>query len=1374
MKAAKRFLSMLLTLCMLLSLLPSTVFAANSNVPFTDVKETDWFYDAVGYVYENGMMSGTGNNQFSPNVTTTRGMIVTILYRLEGSPAVSTASFDDVAAGEYYANGVSWAAANGVVSGYGNNLFGPNDPITREQMATILYRYAQYKEYETVVTGDVSSFTDGTSVSSYAVEPMNWAVGTGLLSGVGNNILNPTGNATRAEAATILMRFCEFDSTTSIETYTVTFDYNYGNKGTYKIVTVEAGNAVDKPVNPSRSGYSFAGWYADASGNKEFDFDSAIDRDIILYANWNKNISSGSSGSTTEYCTLSYELIFDEYVENSGLFQPQSVAKGTAPVEPADPTLPVGFFVGWFTTPDCESEFDFSAAMTMDTTIYAKWDIDASDQDHDGLYDSIEEIRGTNPSSSDTDGDGISDFNELIIGTDPLKADTDGNGTSDFDEDFDFDGIKNGVEFELGTNPLVADTDYDGLSDYDEEYNYRTDPLNPDTDGDGATDGWEVDNDCDPTQFSQKFDVLVTSDESYSDNVSASVETELSGSAVESLSVKPVSPVENPLLSPAIAGYLGTAYEFSADEEISSATITFEYDTSLGEIGEQFQPRIYYFNENTGLLEELENQTVVDGRVSAEVTHFSSYILLNKVMFDAVWEYEIKPPIVDEDGGTASLDIAFVLDYSLSMEENDPNQLCKRLSKEFVSKLRDGIDQAAIISFIKRATLNSGLTTDKDILNAAIDSIVYDDGYGTNSGTDGSAGLNLALRELASSKAQYQYVIFITDGEDNGYSYSYDDLIHTAINADIKIYTVGMGSAQESLLKRIAQETGAAYYHATTSIESDDLVDLSDVFKEIEDNTIDLTTDTNKDGIPDYYNDLIMKGELLLSNTSDEFTGIDFNYNVNGELSDDFDGDGLKNGQELRLKYVKDNSGETYVYLQMYSDPLKEHSDSDGIDDYQEYRNGSDPLITDFDGNSAGMLMRSDGLYYNQLVELYEEDWVFRVEQALFGAGLTDGFKRIAEKQIIEYFYDCASETNEAAVVASTANEAIIDSIDSLLSYIKYLKKALDKTSDIYGTISEADALEGIRNAANLIAEYKAVGSELYKMATYNAEWFEEGVVEAMRNLLDTEYTKLVVKTSELTSETEFLGEVMLKIDDFSERYKQFMDKNIISGLTISDTLTLAELGTDIADGIVTLSKVNAASETFMQNMDILIELRDSARYTEVSTAAQTVLNAMGQGATSYYQELALVVRDAAGKTLVDEIISTVFKENPVYTGYKIAMGILKLIGADETPKCIYSILCYSDMINATQNLCKNSLQQVYTPSGKYYFYQAKQLDGKDAMRHLLHSAQLCMLAEKKYIDMPQTDAYHEELASENIDGIEQWAENINITIIDKILSQVH
>ena len=377
MKAAKRFLSMLLTLCMLLSLLPSTVFAANSNVPLTDVKETDWFYDAVGYVYENGMMSGTGNNQFSPNVTTTRGMIVTILYRLEGSPAVSTASFDDVAAGEYYANGVYWAAANGVVSGYGNNLFGPNDPITREQMATILYRYVQYKEYETVVTGDVSSFTDGTAVSSYAVEPMNWAVGTGLLSGVGNNMIDPTGNATRAQAATILMRFCELDSTTSVKTYTVTFDYNYGNKGTYKTVTVEAGNAVDKPVNPSRSGYSFAGWYTKAAGGEKFDFEEAVAEDMTLYAHWNV-ISSGGGNSDpnpdpTPGDEDGYTVTFVLNDGSDGAYRMDKVVANTVVNRPSDPTRMGYTFSGWYTDPNAVEQYNFSTAVAEDLTLYAGW-----------------------------------------------------------------------------------------------------------------------------------------------------------------------------------------------------------------------------------------------------------------------------------------------------------------------------------------------------------------------------------------------------------------------------------------------------------------------------------------------------------------------------------------------------------------------------------------------------------------------------------------------------------------------------------------------------------------------------------------------------------------------------------------------------------------------------------------------------------------------------------------------------------------------------------------------------------------------------------------------------------------------------------------
>lgn len=202
----KRILSFVLSVSLMLSLLPISSLAAGS-MPFTDVTEKDWFFDAVEYVYENGMMSGTGNNKFSPNTTTTRGMIVTILHRMEGTPTAAGAAFSDVPEGQWYTAAVAWASANSIVNGYGNDKFGPNDTITREQMAAILYRYVQYKGYDDAINGDISSFADGSKVSKFAVDAMNWAIGAGLISGVGNNTLAPTGSATRAQVATILMRF---------------------------------------------------------------------------------------------------------------------------------------------------------------------------------------------------------------------------------------------------------------------------------------------------------------------------------------------------------------------------------------------------------------------------------------------------------------------------------------------------------------------------------------------------------------------------------------------------------------------------------------------------------------------------------------------------------------------------------------------------------------------------------------------------------------------------------------------------------------------------------------------------------------------------------------------------------------------------------------------------------------------------------------------------------------------------------------------------------------------------------------------------------------------------------------------------------------
>ena len=181
------------------------------NTPdFADVAEDDWFAQAVSFVASEGLMQGTGEDSFSPNATTTRGMIVTILYQLEGKPAVSGAAFSDVSSGDYYADAVAWAAQLGLVSGYGNGQFGPNDAITREQTAAILYAYAQYKGW-VKDQGDATleAFQDQAQVSDYAVEALAWAVDAGLISGTSQDTLSPAGTATRAQAAVMLMHFCQ-------------------------------------------------------------------------------------------------------------------------------------------------------------------------------------------------------------------------------------------------------------------------------------------------------------------------------------------------------------------------------------------------------------------------------------------------------------------------------------------------------------------------------------------------------------------------------------------------------------------------------------------------------------------------------------------------------------------------------------------------------------------------------------------------------------------------------------------------------------------------------------------------------------------------------------------------------------------------------------------------------------------------------------------------------------------------------------------------------------------------------------------------------------------------------------------------------------
>ncbi|WP_300138074.1 flavodoxin [uncultured Oscillibacter sp.] len=204
MKTCKRIGALLLALILTCSL-SVTAFASLEDTGFSDVDADDWFAESAVYVRDNGVMNGTSDTTFNPNGTTNRGQIAAILYRAAGSPAVSgAADFPDVTAGAYYADAASWAAANGIVTGYSDGTFGPGDPITRQQLAAILWRYAGSPAAESG-----ADYADESTIASYAVTAVDWARDTGVITGRDGNVFDPNGRATRAQAAVILHRYLE-------------------------------------------------------------------------------------------------------------------------------------------------------------------------------------------------------------------------------------------------------------------------------------------------------------------------------------------------------------------------------------------------------------------------------------------------------------------------------------------------------------------------------------------------------------------------------------------------------------------------------------------------------------------------------------------------------------------------------------------------------------------------------------------------------------------------------------------------------------------------------------------------------------------------------------------------------------------------------------------------------------------------------------------------------------------------------------------------------------------------------------------------------------------------------------------------------------
>ena len=207
MKSLKKLWAAVLAVYMILSI-QTTAFAAVGDTGFSDVAADAWYADAVEYVRDNGLMSGTSATTFEPQTTTNRAMLATILYRASGSPSgAASANFTDVATDAYYYDAVNWAAANNIASGYGNGRFGSNDPVTREQIATILWRYAGSPAADAG-----QDFADESSIASYAADAVDWARANGIVNGIGNNLFAPRGNATRAQVATLLRNYMTMEN----------------------------------------------------------------------------------------------------------------------------------------------------------------------------------------------------------------------------------------------------------------------------------------------------------------------------------------------------------------------------------------------------------------------------------------------------------------------------------------------------------------------------------------------------------------------------------------------------------------------------------------------------------------------------------------------------------------------------------------------------------------------------------------------------------------------------------------------------------------------------------------------------------------------------------------------------------------------------------------------------------------------------------------------------------------------------------------------------------------------------------------------------------------------------------------------------------
>ena len=741
--------------------------------------------------------------------------------------------------------------------------------------------------------------------------------------------------------------------------------------------------------------------------------------------------------------------------------------------------------------------------------------VDLDDNDGDGLWNYIEIYLGTDPDKADTDEDGLNDWVEVyVLGYNPLSADTDDDGIDDGDEDEDEDGLTNAFEInEFNSSPIAADTDHEGLPD-NEEYKYGTSPNMKDTDEDGISDYdeiylFELDPlSADPSdiQLTKTFTVDdITGD--YDEAVYPTLTLRGDVDCIKNFAMNKLG--RTTVINPSSVGYLGAAYDFRTSGRMDGATLTFTYDPELimeiDQSEENFTPAIYYFNEETCDIEEVPNQTWEGNQVTAELEHFSIYLLLNKTALEFFWNSALDLPDAPDDIPVQiDRQIAFLLDRSGSMNWNDEQNIRGQLTKEFCNLLEPA-DSVSIYGFNSDIDNynNRQFISDSDSINSSIDKFIA---AGNNGGTYIANALTSTYNDLIKAKKEYendnedsksvlcQYVFLLTDGQSS--DTPSDDLLKNFRDEGIKIFTVGFGSADHMYLKRISDSTYGKPYSA------DSTSDLNDIFLKFNDEIE--VTDANKDGISDYYEYLMCEGIITTRLGTRVFEG--YTYEEIME-NDDLDNDDLNNGEEVA---VFDVNFKPFAFIS--SDPTLQYTDRDSYDDYVEAKNGTSSHTVDYLIEKNDYFELFNGSNYNfttsankylneneyKLAFNYFIDVVFCGSETYFdtikqgvqdgyfvvtGQGGTVGSENMLMKQhkgfLVEYLTKITNIPNEQteSEIAIQIVRDIIDNvrnvygtIDSIMDMSdvkadqRYQKMLEEETSNIAKLMSEYD--KGIRAAA--------------------------------------------------------------------------------------------------------------------------------------------------------------------------------------------------------------------------------------------------------------------------------------------------------------------